>query len=341
MNPTVFEMNGIGLQLAQPTLVYLTGIDREEKWKARGLSGHNEDMEWKARLETEEVEAIRNLKESAEGQKEIQKFTHECKAVMQAILLGNYTWLDTYLEDREFIFLCGLHRSGGTYLLDEFSKIFDFPYQKFHCMHDDLPEFFPVLYAKTPHYFMQYIAEVAQFLVIVKQSVPWKIVIKKRAIWTFAIESLMHIFRDRLTIFMHVRHPLSWAWADTALREGKGASADITVAGSMKQYVEIYDGTLKKEESPIQLMLRFWRLFHAESARKGAAINVLPFGHASEILKKVGSRHKEGYEPSPFNPTPRDYDKYQEYFPEAQGMIDDVRADWSKCGLSFPDIELL
>ena len=341
MDPAVFELNGVGLRLARETLVFLSGIDSEEKWRARGLSGHTLDKSLLQQHEEREDRALKSLLNTPEGHKKIQDYCNECKEVMRSILLGNYDWLDKYLNNREIVLICGLHRSGGTYLLDEISGIYDFPYQKYHCMHDDLPSFFSVLYWKVPNYYIHYIAEVAQFIVIVKRSVPWKVVVKKRAIWTFAIESLVHIFRQRIAIFVHVRHPVSWSWADTEMREGKGVSADITVPGSMKQYVEIYDGTLKGDESPIQLMMRFWRLFHMESSRKGANINVLPFGRFGEVLKAFGSQHKADYEPSSFNPTPRDYNKYQEFFPEAQRAIDDVREQWTRCGLSFPNIELL
>ena len=93
----------------------------------------------------------------------------------QENMLENFS---QYLNNREIVLICGLHRSGGTYLLDEISGIYDFPYQKYHCMHDDLPSFFSVLYWKVPNYYIHYIAEVAQFIVIVNRSLPLKVVVK-------------------------------------------------------------------------------------------------------------------------------------------------------------------
>lgn len=341
MHPEIFELKQVGLCLTEPTLVYLAGLDSKTMWEARGLTGHDQDKALQKKLEEEKVAALADLKNSEAGRKKIESFTHECREVMKAILLGHYDWLDQYLGDRQIVLLCGLHRSGGSYLLDEISTIYDFPYRDYHCMHDDLPTFFPILYWKWPHYYLQYIAEFAQWLVIVRRSVPWKIVVKKRALWTFAIESLAHVFRDRLSIHLHVRHPISWAWADTALREGKQRAHGVTVVPSMQQYVQIYGRPLAGNETPLQLMMHFWRLFHTESARKNVRMSVLPFGNYGDALEQLARAHKPGYQPDTFNPTQRDYSQYADHYDEATRIIDDVRTHWAQLGLDFPSLDLI
>lgn len=339
MNIPCIELKQIGLQITEPALEYLSGINAQDEWDARGLSGHDMDHQALAELANRKAQAIAHLQQSDEGRQKIQAFADECREVMRAILLGHYDWLDQYMGDRHIMLICGLHRTGGSYLLDELSTIYDFPYQQYHCMHDDLPTFFPMLYWKSPHIYMQYIAEVAQFLVIVRRSVPLKVVVKKRAFWTFAMDSLANIFRNRLTVFLHVRHPIAWAWADTVMRDGKGA--DISVVPSMQQYIQIFDKPLKGDEAPVQVMMRFWRLFHRDSARRGVQMKVLPFGNYGTHIDDIAAIAKPGYRPAAFNPTARDYSKYAAYEAEANDIIGDVQSHWASIGLEFPDLKLL
>ncbi len=333
------ELKQLGFHIANPVYDFLIDTNSEEMWQGRGLSGHDQNFELIQKLERQREQAIRELQESEAGKKRIADFSHEVREVMKAILLGHYDWLDGYLGERQFIILCGLHRSGGTYLLDELSSIYSYPYQKYHCMHDDIPEFFSALYWNVPHHYLQYICEVAQFLVIVRQSVPWKVVVKKRAIWTFAIESLAYIFRKRMTIYLHVRHPISWAVGDTELRDGKGSG--ITVVPSMKQYVEYYDRPLRGNETPCQIMMRFWLLFHTTSARKGVDYSVLPFGNYGNHLIDLAKVVKPNYTPSAFTPTPRDYSQYSSHYAEAEDIIQQVRSHWANLGLTFPKLDLI
>lgn len=341
MNPDYIELKQIGLLLAEPTYDYLAGIDSEKMWEARGLTAYNQDAALKASLKAQRDEAVERLQNTPEGKARIRDFCTQCREVMRAILLGNHAWLDQYLGNRHFILLCGLHRSGGSYLLDELAALYQFPYRKFHCMHDDLPSFFPTLYWKWPHYYLQYIAEVAQFLVIVRESVPWKVVVKKRALWTFAIESLAHMFHGKLTIFMHVRHPISWAWGDTALREGKQAVEPITCAPSMKQYVELYDTPLPPQPAPCELMIRFWKRFHSESLRKNVDLRVLPFGQYDAPLKSLARELGSTHEPDTFSPSPRDYSRYADFLPQAENAMQEVQTLWESYGKSFPALELI
>ena len=75
MDPTIFEFNGVRLRIVDPVLSFIAGRDREARWKARGLSGHNEDQTRKSELEAEERQAIEQLKQSPEGQKKNQDFS--------------------------------------------------------------------------------------------------------------------------------------------------------------------------------------------------------------------------------------------------------------------------
>lgn len=339
MDVDFVELKQVGFRIAEPAYDFLIGADAEAGWKARGLTGYDQDEALKQQLAKQRAEAIHALQTTDVGKNTLAAFESEVRDVMRAILLGNYTWLDSYLGDRHFVLVCGLHRSGGTYLLDELSEIYSYPYQKYHCMHDDIPEFFSALYWKVPHFYLQYICEVAQFLVMVRRNVPWKVVIKKRAIWTFAVESLAHIFRQRLTIYLHVRHPISWAWGDSQLRDGKGA--DISVVPSMQQYLQQYDRPLRGNETPCQIMMRFWRIFHMESARKGVDYTVLPFGNYGNYLVDLAGKIKPSYTPAEFKPTARDHSKYAAHFEEANEIVAEVREHWARLGLKFPALELL
>ena len=58
-------------------------------------------------------------------------------------------------------------------------------------------------------------------------------------------------------------------------------------ANSMKQYLDIYDKTQRGDETPCQLMIRFWRAYHLESARRGVNYHVLAFGEYGEHLSEL------------------------------------------------------
>ena len=337
-NPSVTSFDGIPIQLSNEILGYLAGVPKNEYWEARGLSLHGKDEEAERAYNHRRKAAVENLLNSSEGRRTIQSFHKECKQLLRKILLNQFDAVHEEVGHKEYIFICGLHRSGGVYLINELSRIYDFNYQQYHGMHDDVPDFFQMLYWKNPYHMLNHCYQLAQWLVMVKHVVRETVVVKKRALWPFALPLFAPLFKKRAIIYVHVRHPISWALADTQMRDGKEAT-EISCVPSVRPYVEQNALKLPPEPQPLDHMLNFWRLFHEACVQTPMQLVPLPYGQYEEHLKNVAAKHIPDYKPEPFHLSNRDLSQYAPWFEKADALQRYMQTYWVQRNQAFPTCE--
>ncbi len=338
------------INIHNPTFLYvgrtIAGIPPHSFWNARGLSGHNRDNEKSDRLHDASFASV----QTPDGEGALRAFLDETVKVFDLMTHADPAPLKQLINQRQFVFVTGIMRSGGTYLLAELSKIHDIPYTTLDMamLHDRIPKYEYYYYHEKPIAGMNLFFELAQLLAWVNREMPGRqTVVKKHQTLSFGLPAMDHVFGESATYITTLRHPLTAAFSMAHLDSIDLASP--VLPSFYTEWKEMLVPMAGSEEAFDRLpfyekFLLYYEKLYVSFARYKETIRgkIIPvaFGREYEtFLKNYAENMGKEYQPETFNaslkkPVPEALEK-------AEQTLDRVRAYWTAAGLEFPDLPVL
>ncbi|WP_018249188.1 hypothetical protein [Orenia marismortui] len=328
----------IQLLIHSGVIEYIGGFDPDEMWEARGLAGHKGE-EFQATMERWSQLGKEKLKNDSKFQRELAIFINEVLELFNAIINKQDDIVNKYIGRKEFHFIIGMNRTGGTYLQSEVSRAFDWPMQKMikSLVHDGIP--YPMfikgdkhnrvyvesnLAWRRPENYYNFIFQLSQFLVYINQvAKDKKKVVLKNVRFSHSISLLDRIFGDSANYLITVRHPaaIGFSLFENTL---KSSYNDVTI-----------------DDAPMALVnyLIKWKNTYTEILRDGlpkGEITPILFSEMDMFLVDFFKKHGFDSEPSGLRITPRNYDYDCWDGKEVNDIMNQIEKLWSFYGLDFP-----
>lgn len=317
---------------------YINEFDPDEGWDFRGIDGYGfrEFQEFK-REKTDE--AFQNIKNKPALQNEFTDYIQECLEAFQQWQQNPNYLRDEYFSGKDFYFVLGSGRTGGTYLLNEVARAVDFPLKKSLIIfsHDTMPnmrftsgepteerenrEMFGMGW-RDPFNYHNLVFQIIQYLVYIDRKFENEPKIVKKTQFGRCMKIVDFIFGDRASYIVTVRHP-------GACYRSWNESGFSTLEDSDKE---------KKREK----ILYGWESSYRNIVRDGlpeGSIEPVKYGPDMEaFLEKLFRKNSSNKEPSDFSVTEREYDDFW-HSERVQSVISRVENSWSLHDLQFPTPE--
>ncbi|ADL11811.1 hypothetical protein [Acetohalobium arabaticum] len=305
---------------------YLAGYDPAEAWNVRGISGRGGSSQKYFDYRQEKVVELEDqLKNSQELQNKLDDFLEECFTLFNAFRDENQQMIDQYL-DKEFYFILGADRTGGTFMLKELSRALDWSYQNLHMsiLHEHMPDFDieepDAIGWRKPDNYYYLLFQIVQFLVYINRVVPEEEYVVKKTRFSKCMQLIDYIFGDKAYYIVTVRHPA----AINASRMETGATG------------EVVDDVKREGKRTLYL----WQTVYREIVRDGQPEGlILPIQFGSgmdEFLADFFAHHNASVEPDKCHITERDYDYDFWTSDYVVNSMEWVRMLWQLHELEFP-----
>ena len=317
--------------LHEAALKYLCGVNPRAQWKAWGVRGSHVDGDPIAvrAIDGERafIEVQLRKPEVMEG---IEGFSVECLKLFNACLAGDEEAKSPYMSDKKFLFVCGIMRSGGTYIFQELSAGLGIDWEalSFSMSHDTIPSYELVLAHDEPAAYEKLLFEVCQFLVWAKrETVANPCVVQKRIAYGQGIQFVDKLFGPRAEFLITVRHPGA---ACTSFAEMEGLDEQAMPSSApqgWKAIVERAEPASAKGWDGLDFrrqFLVFWRAYYGDVVRSGTAldrIHPIVYGDGFPgFVRRMAKRHGRDSNPRPFT---------------ARAAIEDIKSLWRARGLEL------
>lgn len=318
-------------------------IPTGEFWSARGLSGHSRNVNKNMELQKQCIAAIN----TQDGQTQLKAFLDDTVKVFDLLTHPDRSHLEKFLGNRTFIFISGIMRSGGSYLLSEVSKIHGIDVEELDLgmIHDRIPSYDHFYYNFQSAQMMCLLFDLAQFLAWVNREMPGKkVIVKKHQTLSFAIPVIEHIFKEKAVYIKTIRHPLTSA---------RSAALLDNINLETTQWPSFYSnwenmllplcGNPWDEMTFYEKFLIYYEKLYTDFAKNtpGLTGNVfsISFGEQFErFLKEYAENIVEGYCPGKFNAALKN-ESGQEH-KKAEKTLNNVIKQWELMDLEFPATQL-
>lgn len=331
------------LTLHEATLKYIGGVDPLLQWKAWGRRGSHVDAD---------DETLRALKEASaqaqsrlatpEYQRRLGEFAAECKVLFDAFLERDEAAKRPYLDGREFYFVCGIMRSGGTYVFQEVSSCLGIDWRRlsFDMSHDTIPAYDLAWRFAQPDAYWRLLFDLCQFLVWAKRETTRQSVVQKRIAFAHAIPFLDGVFGERARYLITIRHPGA---ACTSFAEMEGIDEDSAAAPTPGLWNAIAE---RAAAQPLawqcldfrRKYLATWRAYYMDAARSGVATartHALVYGDAfPRFVRRLAEERGTDFVPSKFSTRSRTYHPFWRSA-EVEDVLSEVRDFWAAHGLAL------
>ncbi|GAB6138173.1 hypothetical protein [Halanaerobaculum tunisiense] len=316
----------LNLEVHYGIVEYLAGYDPAEAWNVRGISGRDGSSQKYFDYRRQKVAELEGLLDSSqELQTKLDDFLAECLTLFNAFREDNQQLIDQYL-DKEFYFILGAARTGGTFMLKELSRALDWPYDDLHMsiLHEHMPDFdieesYTIGWRKPENYYYL-LFQLVQFLVYINREAPDKEYVVKKTRFSKCMQLIDHIFGDRAYYVVTVRHPA----AINASRMETGATGEVV-------------NNVRREG---KRTLYLWQNVYKELVRDGqpeGLILPIQFGpRMDQFLADFFAHHNASVEPEDCRITARDYDYDFWTSDYVVDSMDWVRMLWQFHELEFP-----
>lgn len=337
----------LGVKIHNSTLLYvgrtIGNISTKEFWNMRGLDGHSRDVEKNMQLQQQAIAAVN----TPEGQKFLREFIDEVLKVFDLLTHPDMTHIRQYLGNQQFVFITGIMRSGGTYLLSEMSKIHDIPLDELDMamVHDRIPQYDFFYYSYQPHQLIRLLFDLAQFLVWVKRELSdAPVVIKKHQTLAFALPVISRIFGKNSLYIKTLRHPISAANSAAQL-DGIDVSSTQWPAfySNWEEMLLPRCSKLWAEHTFYEKFLMYYEKLYTEFSHNSIGIEnqVVPISFGSQFeqfLKEYSRDRKPEYVPGKFNASLKIFS--EKPMEEAEHALTKVKNYWELSGLKFPAMDV-
>ncbi|MCZ6466652.1 MAG: hypothetical protein O6829_05185 [Alphaproteobacteria bacterium] len=360
------QLNSL-VPIHEATLRFCAGTDPALEWAARGVSGYDADDDAKSRLEKYDEKAkdpATFLKDGPEKERlghlleTATRFFHEYNS---GVNVG-----ERHFCNNDFIFIVGITRSGGTYLLTQLLEAngIDYRHLSLSMVHDGIPSYAYMLDSLTVP--MRYVAaafEFFQFLAWAQEAFDGRgTVVQKRIGYAHWLPQLDAILGDASIYIVTIRNPLhcfgSVVDLDAAAFGLEGGSilrcylrSDMPNAGRWLQVVQKYHDVSAREWERLnagQQFLRYWEAYYREFANTpGLKGRLVPLAYGDAYRRYIEENYPEFSKgkPGALTTSRRNYEVIKEYFGLSESMVDEavanVATDWERNGLVFPTGEIL
>jgi len=312
------------LELNEGVLWHIADINPEKAWEMRGLPGKNSNL-FDIQIEEEKKIIIEKLK-TAETRKRLNNFYKESNDLLQSILSGNKNLKNEYIGTKNFTFIAGAPRSGGTYIYSEVSTALNWPHSNLlvTMTHDNIPDAKFInrqnnpLGWRSPLNFFSIVFQMCQFLVYIKHVLPntENIVLKQMSL-SRIVPILNFIFGENSSLILTVRHPAS-------------------VSASR---VKGFKNTTETDEFR-KATFNLWKNIYGDIAQDdlpSGNLTALKYGKdMDEFLSDFYKKNGKDVKPSGIRITERKYDT--EYWNRAEIVSEmrQIEKSWELKGFEFP-----
>lgn len=302
----------------------------KQLWEKRGISGHNNSKEID-HLHNQLNKEVMELMENDIVQQRLRGFVNESLGLMDAIISGDKDVTAKYITNKEFYFVLGATRTGGTYMLKEISAALHWPFDHLlqSMVHDSIPYSTTIMgddfiigqnnkaWRKPENYF-NFIFQVAQFLVYIHHVVPEKKkVVVKHAYFCFCLALVDEIFGENANYLITVRHPAAQIASRTESRNLISTNLDFRES-FFKDWENFY----------FSLLL---------DGKPAGTLTPLLYGEEMDLfLESFFSDQGHGAKPEGIKITSRNYDTNYWCSPEVEDRIHRISKFWELQGVEFP-----
>ena len=314
------------LEIHYGVVEYLADYDSQEAWQIRGISGRGGSSEKYFKYRQEKVKELeQRLENDQKLQDKVEDFTDESLTLFYAFLEEKSKIIQPYL-DKEFHFILGDARTGGTFILKELSRALDWSYQEAYMsmLHEALPDFdieepYKIGWRKPKNYYYL-LFQIVQFLVYLKREFPDQKKIVKKTRFSKCMQLVDHIFGEQANYIVTIRHP----GAINASRRETGATGDVV------------DDFQKEAMRTLYLWQNVYKEIVRDGLPQGEIKPVLFGSKMDEFLNQFFMRHSSDKEPEQCRITERDYDEEFWQSEQVVNSMDWVRMMWQIHELDFP-----
>lgn len=349
------------------TLRFCAGTDPALEWAARGVSGYDADDDAKSRLEKHDEKAkdpATFLKDGPEKER-LDHILETANRFFQEYNSGVNVG-ERHFRNKDFIFIVGITRSGGTYLLTQLLEAngIDYRHLSLSMVHDGIPSYGHMLDSLTiPMRYAAAAFEFFQFLAWAQEAFDGRgTVVQKRIGYAHWLPQLDAILGDASTYIVTIRNPLHCFGsivdldaAASGLERGSMRHCtlrpDTQNAGRWLQVTQKYHDVSAREWERLnagQQFVRYWEAYYREFANTpGLKGRLVPLAYGDACRRYIDENYPEFSKGRPvaLTTSKRNYDVIKEFFGLSQSIIDEaianVAADWERNGLVFPAGEIL
>lgn len=341
------------------TLTYLSDeVSAEEMWNLRGMTGLKRHQ---SEIENKDEQVLERFKKDPERKKILDTFLEGVFEIFESLINEPDKTIEKYLPDRNFYFIVGHMRTGGTYLLRNLMNLHGMNLEDFNqkFIHDYCPTYEYLLgMHKNKKSRVRSLFEFAQMLEWMRQRFEeGRPVFKKRIAFAHTMGFLDTVFADQADYLVTIRSPgeavLSYVDLNLGSSEDRDfttedilESPDVEPAGWKDWVPERLSIPLEDWDRQIFLKkyLLTWKAYYLDIVRDGlpdGEFVSLPFGPGHrEYLENHRKLHGLSAEIDHFSPTPRDTEQYFD-----GGMVEEVVGEvmekWSQVGIDAPSIDEL
>lgn len=333
------------LPLHETGLVYLSDFSSGAQWTLRGWKAHSRDQET---LESRRKHVLDQLKESIQTGNEVpevRSYIHNVVEIFENLRNDPDSVVQKHFQNKQFIFVVGHMRTGGTYLLKNLMKTRGLDLENYNLgfIHDECPsDYFlsgwPARDARRGLYF-----QLAQLIHWYKEEFSGDTLFKKRVSFGHALPAIDEIFGDKVKYIVTVRHP---APAGKSFAE----MVDIPLFDddyNHESWEEIVTNGLDIEQqrwrqlNGFQQFLYYWVVYYlniAETSHLKEQIIPLEFGSEYEDFVEEFAGENKNVDIESFDPKKRYSNSEIPHEEEINKCIKMVSRRWDECGLEFPDL---
>jgi hypothetical protein len=333
------------LTVSQATLEYVCDIPPEEMWNQRGLRGHRMSQAEKESWHEEKQRRIKRGIEEEETRARLEQFVAGVDKIDQSLARDPRDCVRELFPGAEWLFVVGMARTGGTYLLSEYFRMLGETIEDygFRMIHDGIPLYENLAFHHLDEKRRKLRYELAQWLLWCYHELSHLDVIpKKRISFAHALPVLDEYFGSSATYVFTLRHPgeiaLSWSEMESLNREGM----DETQA-SWWAYMKDRTGVDQETWETVgfrERLLRLWEQYHRDVSTAmplEGDVRVLRFGEEYEqFMDSEAADRDRSHSPDTFSSRDRSLHEWWTS-DEVRSRIRAVGSEWEEAGLRFPE----
>lgn len=348
MNAITVNWHGFKLNLHSASIHHLADVDPELQWHVRGISGHDRaDKKDQEKLQIQKQRAINRLLSESTYQNKLQNFVSEVSQVMQGLFTRSNTFLTNYMGRRNYKFVMGAMRTGGTYLYKELCEIYGQEWDKLNMemTHDSIPTYSVLSNSHSLNMQLVFAFEMAQFLVWAKHEIESDIIIQKRIAYAHALPAMHGLFNDQAEYILTIRHPITLGYSFAKL--GNQNALDEHCKEPPGWYDFVVDGgrdISRKEWNDfryLQKVLYYWERYYLDAAEAGPFqqnLSTVVFGDdVTRYLQSIKEKTGSTYELEAFNAKESELQDEIDQF-ELEEIFNNVQQRWLAQNLTFPSV---
>ncbi|GAB6100063.1 hypothetical protein JCM16358_19420 [Halanaerocella petrolearia] len=317
---------GQNLQVHYGIIEYLANYDPQAAWTVRGISGRDGSSQKYFTYQQKKIKELeRRLENDNQLQAKLDDFLEECFALFNAFINEEQSIINRYL-DKEFYFILGAARTGGTFMLKEMSRALDCPYKDLYMsiLHEHFPDFdieepYTMGWRKPDNYYYL-LFQIVQFLVYIRREVPQKKKVVKKTRFSKCMQLIDHIFGEQAHYIVTVRHPA----AINASRIETGATG------------EVVDDFEKESNRTLYLWQNVYKELVRDGVPEGEILPVLFGPKMDKFLNYFFGQHNSDKQPEKCKITPRDYNQEFWHSDYVVNSMEWVKLLWQLHDLDFP-----